>query len=70
MTAPVIQEIMDKRPFFFRGLCRVLNAPVTKDKVVNLIKAGTFNKIENADRRTILTKFIQSTADQKKVTMS
>ena len=68
VTAPVIQEIMEKRPFSSLEdfVARVIKRTVTKDKVVNLIKAGAFNKIENADRRTILKKFIESTADQKK----
>ena len=59
VTAPVIQEIMEKRPFTSLEdfVARVVKKIVSKDKVVNLIKAGAFNKIENTDRRTILKNF-------------
>lgn len=68
VTTPVIEEIMAKRPFSSLEdfTSRVIKRTVTKDKVVNLIKAGTFNGIEQADRRTILKRYLLTTADQKK----
>lgn len=38
---------------------------ISKDKVVNLIKAGAFDKIENKPREEILKNYVLSVADQK-----
>jgi len=39
---------------------------ISKDKVVNLIKAGAFNAIENKSTEQILREFVLSVSDQKK----
>ncbi len=39
---------------------------ISKDKVINLIKAGAFNRIEGKSTEEILYSFIQSIADTKK----
>ena len=38
---------------------------ISKDKIVNLIKAGAFDTIENKPREQILREFVMSVADQK-----
>lgn len=38
---------------------------ISKDKVVNLIKAGAFDTIENKPREQILREYVMSVADQK-----
>ena len=38
---------------------------ISKDKVVNLIKAGAFDTIENKPREQILKEYVMSVADQK-----
>jgi DNA polymerase III subunit alpha len=68
ITAPVIQEIMEHRPYInLNDFCMKVNKRiVTRDKIVYLIKSGAFNNIENNNERNILQKFIMSTCDQKK----
>jgi DNA polymerase-3 subunit alpha len=39
---------------------------ISKDRVVNLIKAGAFDKIENSTRREIMKKFLSMTCEPKK----
>lgn len=67
ITAPVIQEIMLNRPFkSLDDFCKkVTKRIVTKDKIVNLIKSGAFNKLEGKTTTEVLKQFISTTADQK-----
>ena len=39
---------------------------ISKDKIVNLIKAGAFDNVENKSREEILAEFVNDTSDQKK----
>lgn len=39
---------------------------ISKDKVVNLIKSGAFDNIENKSREEILRQYVMTTSDQKK----
>lgn len=68
VTEPVIQEIMLNRPFKSLNdfLNKVQKRIVTKDKVINLIKCGAFNKIEGKTTDVILKEYINSIADTKK----
>lgn len=68
ITSPVIQEIMTKRPYTSLNdfVTKVTKRIVTKDKIVNLIKAGAFTKLEHKNKKDILVDFILSVADQKK----
>ena len=68
VTEPVIQEIMDNRPFSSLQdfLNRTSSRIVTKDKVINLIKCGAFDHIENKPREEILKDFIWTTCEPKK----
>lgn len=67
----IINEIIINRPY--KSLEDFLQKMVTsdgkklisKDRVVNLIKAGAFDKLENKPREEILHNFILSVADQK-----
>ena len=67
VTEPVINEIMSNRPFSSLEdfLNKVTKRVVTKDKVINLIKSGAFNKIEHTDIKTILKKYICMISDTK-----
>ena len=72
VTEPVIQEIMDNRPFSSLDdfLTKVTKKIVTKDKVINLIKCGAFDKVENKTRREILNDYIWKICEPKsKLTM-
>lgn len=72
VTEPVINEIMINRPFssFKDFLNKVQKRIVTKDKIINLIKCGAFNKLEGKDTTTILKEYIESICDLKnKLTM-
>lgn len=68
----IIREIIINRPY--ASLQDFVNKMVSsdgkklisKDKVVNLIKAGAFNKIENKKTEEILRDFVFSVSDQKK----
>lgn len=68
VTEPVINEIMINRPFTSLQdfLNKVQKRIVTKDKVINLIKCGAFNKIENKTTKEILKSYIESICDMKK----
>ena len=73
VTEPVIEEIMSNRPFtsledFLRKITKRI---ITKDKVINLIKCGAFDRIEAPlTRKEILTKYIWSICEPKnKLTM-
>ena len=72
VTEPVIQEIMNNRPFSSLDdfLNRVTKKVVTKDKVINLIKCGAFDAVEHKTRREILSDFIWKVCEPKsKLTM-
>ena len=68
ITEPVIQEIMLNRPFKSLDdfLSKVSRRTVTKDKIINLIKTGAFNKIEHKTSKQILQDFIWSVCEPKK----
>ncbi len=73
----VIQAILENRPYssLENFLEKMIDYDgkklISKDRVVNLIKAGTFDKIENMPREEILRKYIKIVADQKnKLTLS
>ena len=68
ITGPVIQEIMSKRPYVSLQdfVTKITRRIVTKDKIVNLIKSGAFDRIEGKTKREILEDFIKTTCDQKK----
>ena len=68
ITDPVIEEIMMWRPFNSLDdfLSKVTKKVITKDKVVNLIKSGAFNRIENSSTQEILTKYIWQVCEPKK----
>ena len=72
ITEPVIEEIMLNRPFSSLQdfLNKVTKRTVTKDKVINLIKCGAFNKVEHKSTKEILENFIWSVCEPKsKLTM-
>ena len=73
VTEPVITEIMNNRPFnsLEDFLNKVTKRIVTKDKVINLIKSGAFNRIEHTDNiEQILRKYIGMITETKnKLTM-
>ena len=73
ITEPVIAEIMMWRPYHSleEFLNRVTKKVVTKDKVINLIKCGAFNRIEHTnDVEQILKKYITTLCEPKtKLTM-
>lgn len=72
VTDPVIAEIMNNRPYASLDdfLSKVTKRVVTKDKVINLIKCGAFNKIESKDAAAILNDYIWSICGPKnKLTM-
>ena len=68
ITDPVINSIRENRPF--KSLNDFLSKRETKirskDKVINLIKSGAFDKIENKTTEEVLKEFVLSTCDQKK----
>lgn len=68
ITEPVINEIMINRPFKSLDdfLNKVQKRIVTKDKVINLIKCGAFNKLEAKTTRMVLKNYIESICDMKK----
>ncbi len=68
VTDPTIEEIMMNRPFSSLQdfLSRVIKKTVTKDKVINLIKCGAFDKIEHKDREEVMKDFIWTTCEPKK----
>ena len=67
ITDPVINVIMENRPFssFNDFLNKVDSRLVTKDKIVNLIKCGAFDRIEKKDRSEILKDYILSICGAK-----
>ena len=72
VTDPAINEIMANRPFSSLDdfLNRITRRVVTKDKIINLIKCGAFDRIENKNRRQILEEYIwQECNPKKKLTM-
>lgn len=68
ITEPVINEIMINRPFTSLDdfLNKVQKRIITKDKVINLIKCGAFNKLEAKTTKMILQNYIASICDMKK----
>ena len=68
ITQPVIEEIMLNRPYssLEEFTQKVTKRIVTRDKIVNLIKAGAFNEVEGLSQEEILRDFILKTCDQKK----
>lgn len=69
LSISTINEIIEKRPYssFEDFLSKV---KINKVQVVNLIKAGTFDKIESDDRYSLLKSYIASTCDfKKRITM-
>ena len=68
VTDPAIEEIMNNRPFssFDDFLNRVTKRIVTKDKIINLIKCGAFDKIEHKSRREIMNDYIWYVCEPKK----
>lgn len=68
ITTPVIQEIMMNRPYTsLEDFCnKVTKRIITKDKVINLIKCGAFNKIEGRSKEEILRDYIWSICEPKK----
>ena len=67
VTDPAIEEIMHNRPFSSLEdfLKRVTKRVVTKDKIINLIKCGAFDAIENKSRREVMEKYIWMICDAK-----
>ena len=68
---PIIQAILTKRPFVsLQDFCdRMVDEDgkkqISKDRVVNLIKAGAFNKIESKSRTEILSGYLHTTCEPK-----
>lgn len=68
----VIQEIILNRPYSsLEDFIEKMKTDdekklISKDRVVNLIKAGAFDNIEGGDRPAILKKYIRIVADNKK----
>ena len=72
ITEPVIDEIMSNRPFTSLQdfINRTAKRVVTKDKIINLIKSGAFNRVEHKTTAEILNEYIKTVADLKnKLTM-
>ena len=67
VTEPVINEIMANRPFnsLQDFLNRTNSRVATKDKVINLIKCGAFDRVEGKDRREIMEEFIWMKCEPK-----
>lgn len=68
---PIIQAILSKRPFSsLEDFCERMvdedgKKQISKDRVVNLIKAGAFNKIEGKSRREVLSDYLHKTCEPK-----
>lgn len=68
---PIIQAILAKRPFTsLEDFCERMvdedgKKEISKDRVVNLIKAGAFNHIENKSREEILSDYLHKTCEPK-----
>lgn len=68
---PIIQAILSKRPFIsLEDFCERMvdedgKKQISKDRVVNLIKAGAFNKIEGKSRREVLSDYLHKTCEPK-----
>ena len=68
---PIIQAILSKRPFTsLLDFCTRMvdedgKKQISKDRVVNLIKAGAFNKLENKPRAEILSDYLHITCEPK-----
>lgn len=68
----IINEIILNRPytsvnnFIAKMMTKDGKKLISKDKVVNLIKAGAFDNVENKPREEILRNYIMTTADLKK----
>lgn len=67
----IIQEIIVNRPFvnlqdFVEKMTtRDGKKLISKDRVINLIKAGAFDEVENIPRKDILNNYIKAIADNK-----
>lgn len=67
----LINDIMDRRPFqslddFLVKMMEGNKKLISKDRVVNLIKAGAFDNLENKPREEILMGYVKKVADKKK----
>ena len=68
----IIREIILNRPYKSLAdfVARMVDSSgkklISKDKVVNLIKAGAFNQVEGKPTEQILKEFVYSVSDQKK----
>lgn len=68
---PIIQAILAKRPFSsLEDFCERMvdedgKKQISKDRVVNLIKAGAFNRIENKPRAAIMAEYLHKTCEPK-----
>jgi DNA polymerase-3 subunit alpha len=68
---PIIRAIMEKRPFTsLADFCdRMVDEDgkkqISKDRVVNLIKAGAFNALEKQSREQILSNYLHTTCEPK-----
>lgn len=68
---PIIQAILSKRPFTsLADFCNRMvdedgKKQISKDRVVNLIKAGAFNNIEKRSRKEILQDYLHITCEPK-----
>lgn len=68
---PIIQAVLQKRPFTsLADFCARMvdedgKKQISKDRVVNLIKAGAFNTIEKKSRREILADYLRITCEPK-----
>jgi len=66
----LINNIMDKRPYvslndFLDKMVEGNKKLISKDRVINLIKAGAFDKVEKIPREQILMNYINQIADKK-----
>jgi len=67
----LIKDIMDRRPFvsvkdFVTKMMDGNKKLISKDRVINLIKAGAFDKVEPIPREEILLNYLATIVDQKK----
>ena len=72
VTDPAINDIRQKRPFTsLQDFLLKRDTKVrSKDKVINLIKSGAFDKIEKKTTKEVLEAFVHAVCDQKqRVTM-
>ena len=67
VTDPAIEQIMMYRPFKSLDdfLTKVTKKIVSKDKIINLIKCGAFDRIENKSRKEIMEEYIWTTCEPK-----